>query len=78
MQRHLVLVGVCIACQVVLVEIHLVGVLVYFVLVLIVEAEVVQEVNQQLTWVGLVPLGYAGKQHDHQSVGLKTAILWLA
>jgi hypothetical protein len=54
---------------------HFVCILIDLVLVIIVEAEVVKEVHEQLLWISLVPLRNAGKQHNYEGIRLKSSVL---
>lgn len=76
MQSHHVLIFV--AVEIVLIEVHFVGILIYFILVFVVEAEVVKKIDKQLSGVFLIPLSNAGKQHNHESVSFEPSIFWLA
>lgn len=49
---------------------HFVGILIDLVLVIIIEAEVVEEVDEQLLRISLVPLRNAREQHNYEGVSL--------
>lgn len=75
MQGHEVL--IILFSNVVGIETHFVDVLVDFVLVFIVEAEVVEKIDKEFAWICLIPLSNAGKQHYYERVGLESSIFWL-